>query len=76
MEKKERERETGEEKERKGIESLNGSAERKEPLETTVGGKKMAFIQREPAEANQMKHARKVYTQRRGGGEKKIALGE
>lgn len=31
----------------------------------------MAFIQREPTEANQMKHARKVYTQRRGGGEKK-----
>lgn len=68
-----------EEKERKGIESLNGSGERKEALETTAaaaemvavgeggwgrgGRKKMAFIHGESSEANQMKRKRSVRSQ-------------
>lgn len=76
MEKEEREgQQRREEKERKGIESLNGSGERKEALETTAaemvavgeggGWKKMAFIHGETSEANRMKREWSVRFYRR-----------
>lgn len=76
MEKKKEGQERGEEKERKGIESLNGSGERKEALETTAAavgggvGKKWHLF---TSEANQMKRTEECTL--RGGARGKKALG-